>query len=38
MSSRLVGGGACAFVSRALNVVQIDIDSLFDNIELLSFD
>jgi len=32
------GGGVCVFVSRALNVVQIDIDSLFDNIELLSFD
>ena len=32
------GGGVCAFVSRAFNVVQIDIDSLFDNIELLSFD
>ena len=32
------GGGVCAFVSRALNVVQIDIDSLFENVELLSFD
>jgi len=32
------GGGVCAFLSRAINVVQIDIDSLFDNIELLSFD
>jgi len=32
------GGGVCALVSRVLNVVQIHIDSLFDNIELLSFD
>ena len=32
------GGGVCAFVSRAFNVVQVDIDSLFNNIELLSFD
>jgi len=32
------GGGVCAFVSRAFNVAQIDIDNLFNNIELLSFD
>jgi Endonuclease-reverse transcriptase len=32
------GGGVCAFVSRKLRIVEVDVDARFSSLELLGFD
>jgi len=32
------GGGVCAFVSRKLHIIDVDIDERFNSLEILSFD
>jgi len=32
------GGGVCAFISRKLHIIDVDMDERFNSVEILSFD